>query len=102
MGYYTDYKLKLDTNVDEDKIIETIEVISGYGFESGLSIYGVKWYDALENMKSVSKLYPDVLFTLDGEGEEAGDIWTAYFKNGKMQYEKAVIQTAPFDEGKLK
>lgn len=102
MGYYTDYKLETNKQVDTDKLVEDLESVTGYSWDSSLEHYGIKWYDALDHMKTISTMYPDVLFTLDGEGEESGDIWTAYFKNGKMQYEKAVIQTMPFDESKLK
>jgi hypothetical protein len=61
-----------------------------------------KWYDINEDMKKYSNQFPDVLFTINGEGEESGDIWCTYFKNGKRQEEIAEIQTAPFDESKLK
>ena len=61
-----------------------------------------KWYDWAEDMKEYSKLFPNILFTLNGEGEESGDFWAAYIKNGKMQEERAEIQIAPFDKSKLK
>lgn len=60
-----------------------------------------KWYGKFDQMLAYSSKYPDTLFQLDGEGEENGDIWTCWFKNGKSQYEKAKIMVAPFDEGKL-
>jgi hypothetical protein len=45
---------------------------------------------------------PDVLFTLSGEGEESGDIWRKYYKNGKCQTTAAVIQLDDFDERLLR
>lgn len=60
-----------------------------------------KWYEHETDMRKMSEDIKHVLFTLHGEGEESGDIWTAYFLNGKMQKEKAMIQIAPFDKKKL-
>jgi len=45
---------------------------------------------------------PRVLLTLNGEGEESGDIWVKYYLNGKMQYEHSKIVLGPFDPSKLK
>jgi len=61
-----------------------------------------KWYDHEINMRSISKDYPDTIFILEGEGEEAGDIWIKYFLNGKMQVAKAKITFEEFDPKKLK
>lgn len=60
-----------------------------------------KWYEHEADMRKMSEEIKQVLFTLHGEGEESGDIWTAYFLNGKMQKEKAQIQIAGFDKKKL-
>ena len=61
-----------------------------------------KWYDHEAEMKDISRRFPSVLFTLRGEGEESGDVWVKYFKNGKMQSSKAEIKLDPFDPKKLK
>jgi hypothetical protein len=52
-------------------------------------------------MKEVSKQHPDIVFELHGEGEEAGDIWYKYYKNGKMQVCKGHITFDEYDESKL-
>ncbi len=61
-----------------------------------------KWYEHEEHMKAISKEYPDVIFQLNGEGEESGDVWIKYFVNGKMQKAAAKITFDEFDEKKLK
>ncbi len=60
-----------------------------------------KWGSWKVDMHTISRLFPQVLFTIDGEGEEAGDLWRAYVHNGMMQFEKAVITYGEFDTTKL-
>ena len=61
-----------------------------------------KWYEYDENMKTISKKYPETIFILEGEGEESGDIWKRYYLNGKVQVAEAKISYDEFDEKKLK
>jgi len=42
-----------------------------------------KWYSWNDDLKGLSKEYPNLLFTLEGEGEEPGDLWKAWARNGK-------------------
>lgn len=67
----------------------------------GSSTQETKWYDWEKDMREFSKKYPTALFTLSGKGEEAGDIWKAYFINGKAQIAKARIVIDEFDPKKL-
>ena len=61
-----------------------------------------KWYDYESDMRSMSQHFKGVLFTLYGEGEEAGDIWKKYFLDGKCQIAEASIVIDDFDPDKLK
>lgn len=104
MGYYTRYSLSVqDGNgkevYDTSEIEEKISAISGYGscFEDE-----IKWYTHDNDMRTVSKMYPDLLFILSGEEEESGDLWKSYYKNGKVHTAEAKIVFDPFDESKLK
>lgn len=96
MGYYTRYEIS--TQPPSDSVEDAIKEASGYSnpFDDNC-----KWYDHEENCIAVSKMYPDVLIELSGEGEESGDNWRKYFLNGKMQVCKAKIIIPPFDPTKL-
>lgn len=49
------------------------------------------WYDHEQDMMKFSKKYPNTTFRLTGEGEEQGDVWVKFFKNGQVQGRKATI-----------
>lgn len=108
MGYYTRYKLEepaVGRELGWEIAAEMERYDTDYGkLSSFIGGYGesIKWYEHESDMKGFSKRFPDVVLTLHGEGEESGDIWIKYFKNGKMQKVEAQIVFAPFDEGQLK
>ena len=99
MGYLTNFELSAT-----DEIAEAVEAaileVSGYRFEGGY-LSDVKWYDWEDDMRAVSKRFPGHLISLYGNGEEDGDIWRAYFANGKMQHCQAKITFDPYDENQL-
>ena len=129
MGYYTRYSMEvqdidnkgydsykiakymLDKQKESNKFyvfkyeledfVENEDATSGvdYGLSFGDNEY--KWYDNEEDMRLLSKEFPDILFKLHGEGEDNKDIWDKYFMNGKMQYCSAKIIYSPFDKTKL-
>ena len=94
MGYYTDFRLEASDGKDYyDELVQ----ITNYPFAHDT----VKWYDYQTDMRRFSMRYPQVLFTLMGIGEEPGDMWVAYFKDGLMQWEAAEITYPDFDKYKL-
>lgn len=95
MGYYTNFNLKVydlsagkDFEVDSaifpqfdedclyDDMLNVQSLIEG-------SADSMKWYDHKIEMCQFSKNYSRLLFVLDGEGEEAGDIWRDFYLDGK-------------------
>jgi hypothetical protein len=107
MGYCTKYNLTLhnETHGQFEAIVDRLrdKDVIGYALDEYLNTNDeVKWYDAEDDLREISKEFPEVLFELHGEGEDVGDIWNEYFKNGKVQYCKAEIVIPPFDESKLK
>jgi len=122
MGYETRYSLEIKANViqkevkgvdangkpasvfvcesvDVDDLKKKIANMIGYTY---LWSDPCKWYNHEKDMREFSRMYPDILFILSGEGEESGDLWRAYFKNGKMQMTMAKIVYDKFDAGQLK
>lgn len=118
MGYCTDYVLTIDYVEEENgkkelafvpeiilkqlsKTIDDMDIFEdGYGDEWYL--YGGKWYEHDTDMLNLSKKFPELLFTLNGHGEETEDMWYSYYYNGKLQHCPAKITYDDFDFEKLK
>jgi hypothetical protein len=101
MGYYTDYKLEYKGDLDQETLVARLSEVSGYGWGDDLTLPDVKWYEHDHHMEVISQEYPDILFILNGEGEESGDIWRKYFKNGLAKYDRAELSFPEFDESQL-
>ena len=104
MGYNTAYKLSVDEGKEHliPKLREVVEEADYALDEEGGTESTCKWYDHENDLKGFSKICAGTLFTLHGEGEESGDIWVKYFKDGKMQECPARITFDEYDESKLK
>jgi hypothetical protein len=109
MGYYTNFTLSIvdgnDDVADEEiisKLVENEESNACAALnKDGSWADSAKWYNHEDDLREFSKLFPDKLFLLEGEGEESGDLWKKYFKNGKMQEVRARIVYDDFDPAKL-
>jgi hypothetical protein len=105
MGYTTWFELShnadAETTADIQLFLRANEE-TFYAFdEFGEGTDRYKWYEWQEDMETLSKQFPSVVFTLRGEGEESGDIWVAYFKDGKTALHHAEITFPEFDESNL-
>jgi hypothetical protein len=98
MGYYTNFKLQVTDEFAKNDA--SLEFYFG-SMSDGTLVKNSKWYEHEEEMKAFSSKYPDILFTLYGDGEEEHDIWCKYFRHGKMQIAYAEIKFEEFDESKL-
>jgi hypothetical protein len=98
MGYYTDF----DFSNNEPEVIQAIESVSGYGESESGRYDDIKWYSWEDNIKAVSLQFPDKIIMISGEGEEQGDVWEAYARNGKLKILKAEVTIPDFDESMLK
>jgi len=121
MGYYTRYTLEVK---GEGPILDQFvrdfddnKQMCAYGGLRGVTALEVngkelyndaeacKWYDCDTDLKLLSKEYPNLLFTLSGKGEEAGDLWRNYYRNGHAQacrakiiYDEPDLDRLPLDE----
>lgn len=108
MGYSTRYTLSAEYHeaaspqeaiarmVTENKEAAYVLQPDGSPGENG------KWYEHEGDMLALSRTYPHLLFTLEGQGEDPHDAWKKYFHDGKVQVEKATVTIAPFDPSKLR
>lgn len=90
-----------DPNKEEDSFWESLDELLGNSYSKDFIDYGVcdlKWYDWEDNMKTLSKKFPQMLIQLEGEGEELLDIWIATFCNGECNYREIQTYWEPFDE----
>lgn len=101
MGYQTKHDITLSAPLPEPWSPDdggesgtTIEPGELHGHMTG------KWYERRTDMAALSSRYPDVLFTIKGQGEDTGDLWVEYWRDGKVQCE--VPTFAPFDPSKLR
>lgn len=107
MGYYTNHTLsivesKTTKRKDVQEYIDCHEEMEyALGKSFGEDEESCKWYSHQNDMRKLSERFPDAVFLLEGEGEEAGDIWKEYYKNGKMQRSSARLVFDEYDETKL-
>ena len=103
MGYYTSHRLTMIEGSYDliEQFVEENEHAKFALCSNGDCSESCKWYSHQEDMKAFSKKHPEAIFELSGEGEESGDIWKEYYKNGKMQRCKAVITFEEFNPKKL-
>lgn len=108
MGYYTfidiTYNVETDTPKD-DQIqtwIHTHEV--GNLFEDlypGGACGQIKNLAPDPDIIELSTAFPEVLFTLQGTGEEPEDLWRTYFRGGLAQEASATVTYPEFDPDML-
>jgi hypothetical protein len=104
MGYYTNYNLKVVGKKSEGVIEELRkenESAECALTSEGFSEQEVKWYGHEDELKEFSLKHPKLLFVLDGSGEENGDLWIKYIKNGKCQFCPAIVKYNKYSPKKL-
>lgn len=103
MGYLTQYTLSwLDADVDPAAVCDAIYEVTGeedwFEVRTSNSVRPgdrCKWYEHEDDVRTISALFPFALFRLDGNGEEAGDMWRKFFRAGKLVHTFKVDTTRP-------
>lgn len=106
MGYYTQYSIlyyseRITPEMDR-KIEEFFETIDGGGWEHYDGQFWSderKWYSQEVDMYNLSKQFPDVFFTVSGNGDDSDDVWEEHWQDGSMQHCHMVIP--PYDPQKM-
>ena len=99
MGYCTDYYISIihgDSSLlgTDDFKVYFSNVTGGYDVEN---LYAIKWYEHDEDMRQISKAYPNYVFKLEGNGEDRDDTWIHYYCNGVCQDANLRYISDPFD-----
>ena len=110
MGYYTKHSLNYVLKNGKKVGVELENKIWKYIKNHHYMKYALnkdyvsesKWYDEEQHMRKMSIEFPEILFIISGEGEEAGDIWKAYYLNGKRKYEEGELKVDGFNPNKTK
>lgn len=109
MGYRTYYNLNINNPEvsDEQALLmiadlRTEDSDAWYALDAdGHSSLNATWYNCDEDLKALSLKYPGIIFELSGTGDESGDLWSTYYKDGKMQHCPVELTYPPYDETKL-
>jgi len=110
MGYRTNYYLTVSPidKAQYEALDAVIDCVNSYFESNGVENSVGSWTDLddtwynEEDMLAISKQFPDLLFVLDGEGENTADLWKQYFRNGKTLVCPAYSVFWPFIEARMK
>ena len=106
MGYMTEFHFQCDCSDDKrmEQIVQKMRELQivPYVFSEDLENYDpCTWYTEEEDMRALSREFPDVHFIISAFGEINDDIWEAHYLGGKRQLCEAEIRIPEFDPEKL-
>lgn len=99
MGYYTNFDFQIRTQMTKERAEQIVKRLNDI-IEPDFDVFEIysndktsasdvwstdpydkmKWYNWEEDMTTLAKEFPDVEFRLEGNGEDRGDWWIAFFK----------------------
>ena len=116
MSYYSDFRLKIFQGTADLRAVKTrLEEIVKADDDTGQTLFDqleegdeyirsfgeIKWYEHDEDCSVLSLDFPGVVFRLEGQGQERGDDWHAYYKDGKVQHCFGETVYPPYSESLL-
>lgn len=109
MGYYTYFSLSYHGTPEDEQALQKYHVEDDNaeysdpyyinGILDGCADHDYKWYDWEKDIKVLASKFPNVLFILDGDGEENEDHWEFRIK-GKV-WEHHYVEMPPFTTPEL-
>lgn len=109
MGYYTYFSLDIKGDPKEVEKVQNFHVPDNdTEFSDPFYINGIlnetedhdyKWYDWEKDMKKLARKFPNVLFILDGDGEEPDDSWQFRIKGNICEHH--YVELPPFTTPEL-
>ena len=101
MGYYTYFSLSYHGSPEDEKSIQEFRVedddkeFSNPWYINGIldecADHDYKWYDWEKDMRILASKFPNVLFILNGNGEELDDIWEFRIKGDISEFHCMVM-----------
>ena len=97
MGYFTTFAVTAQENgkeIDFSDIMKhelakiTQEIDSTDIDELADGCFNSKWYSYDSDVKLLSEKFPNIVFTVDGQGEDSDDFWKHYFLTEKANLQK--------------
>lgn len=90
MGYNTFFSIShIEGNESSYKeVVNELNELSQLDLENGESAH---WYDSDADCKAVARKHPDVMFQIDGDGENYNDCWCARYKGDMFEIVSSVI-----------
>ncbi len=91
MGYRTVFRITTEPEESRNAVVSRLGRVSDYYVEEdGCAVADmfcdeIKWYDHEEDCLAVSQEFPNVTIRVHGTGEEHGDQWVRFYRNGKVQ-----------------
>jgi len=105
VGYYTDFTVRIvEGDGDIKAVADAINGVSSYMvdiYQGAAHVNEAKWYDHVEDMRSVSELFPALLLEVEGAGEESHDIWAQRFRNGEASERVEAVLYFPWPSDAL-
>jgi hypothetical protein len=106
MGYYTYFSLSYHGSQEDEEALQNFEPGDEFAFPEGIKELiddsqdaNWKWYGWEKDMKLLASKFPNILFILNGDGEESDDLWEFRIKGDVSEFHR--MEIPPFTTPEL-